>query len=575
MTENQKKFNFEDFLKIYPPLTPKVDPSTYKTYDKYFKKKEKEKKEEKTIEEEKNVLAEKKNRRYSVHSIEKKNKKNRRNSIDEKEEIIYEKEEDEEWYLVNKGINLQNKKRKRTQDIKSALETFFNQSDLISKLSKYFHQFEEELFSDPEPQKRKGSDPPNSENNNDNVVLKLPSKKDIEERILLKIKGITSKLTEAVKILKCKENFYIIRMFEIGEECYFLLSGRLSVLKPVEYKNVKITYEQYFRYLMTLHHNKEFDLLEQLIEINRKCVNIHYLDNLVSFIKSYFIVKLHKDIDNSHEYIDLQTIDKKMKEFYLTYEDFGLKKLDLLYHISTINYNNSGNMHGLAVDLKNYFSSVFKPSLDDIFITSQYKHIFDEKTDKDSPGFSLFKYEVFICLFPGAFFGETALENTNRRRNASIRTEEDCIILSLNNDTYGSLLSDGSKKMKALDVAFICTHFFFGNISAILFNKYYFPFFKAITINRGELLYKQGDENTSIFLLKEGKVKFEIYCSVLEIYSLIKNLIYAIEKNNKLFKLSDKKIKNLKDKYINDDFYFNLRNKNDAFKEQLKDKKKL
>jgi hypothetical protein len=295
----------------------------------------------------------------------------------------------------------------------------------------------------------------------------------------------------------------------------------------------------------------------------------------VSFIKSYFIVKLHKDIDNSHQYIDLQTIDKKMKEFYLTYEDFGLKKLDLLYHISTINYNNSGNMNGLAVDLKNYFSSVFKPSLDDIFITSQYKHIFDEKTDKDSPGFSLFKYEVFICLFPGAFFGETALENTNRRRNASIRTEEDCIILSLNNDTYGSLLSDGSKKMKALDVAFICTHFFFGNISAILFNKYYFPFFKAITLNRGELLYKQGDENTSIFLLKEGKVKFEIYCSVLEIYSLIKNLIYAIEKNNKLFKLSDKIIKNLKDKYINDDFYFNLRNKNDAFKEQLRDKKKI
>ena len=201
MTENQKKFNFEDFLKIYPPLTPKVDPSTYKTYDKYFKKKEKEKKEEKTIEEEKNVSADKKNRRYSVHSIEEKDKKNRRNSIDEKEEIIYEKEEDEEWYLVNKGINLQNKKRKRTQDIKSALETFFNQSDLISKLSKYFHQFEEELFSDPEPQKRKGSDPPNSENNNDNVVLKLPSKKDIEERILLKIKGITSKLTEAVIIV--------------------------------------------------------------------------------------------------------------------------------------------------------------------------------------------------------------------------------------------------------------------------------------------------------------------------------------------------------------------------------------
>ena len=581
MTENQKKINFEDFLKIYPPLTQKVDPSTYKTYDKYFKKKEKEKEkkeEEKIIEEEKNIITNKKTLRNSIHITDEKDKKNLRNSIlsiDEKEEINIEKDEDEEWYLVNKGINLQNKKRKRTQDIKNALEIFFNHSDLISKLSKYFHQFEEELFSDPEPRKSKGPDPQNQDNNDTLVLPKLPSKKDIEERILLKIKGITNKLTEAVKIVKCKENFYIIRMFEIGEECYFLLSGRLSVLKPVEYKNIKISYEDYFRYLMTLHHNKEFDLLQQLIDINRKCVNIHYLDNLVSFIKSYFIVKLNKDINNSYDLIDLQTIEKKMKDFYLTYEDFGLKKLDLLYHISTITYNNSSNTGGLALEIRNYLASVFKPAFDDEFIMNQYKNIFDEKIDKDFPGFSLFKYEVFICLFPGAFFGETALENSNRRRNASIRTEEDCIILSLNNDTYGSLLSDGSKKMKALDVAFICTHFFFGNISPVLFNKYYFPFFKAITKNKDELLYKQGDENTSIFLLKEGKVKFELYCSVLEIYNLIKNLIYAIEKNNKLFKLSDKKIKNLKDKYINDDFYFNLRNKNDDFKEHLKDKKKI
>ena len=42
-----KKVNYEDFLKIYPPLTEKVDPATYKTFNKYFKRKEKEKKEDK------------------------------------------------------------------------------------------------------------------------------------------------------------------------------------------------------------------------------------------------------------------------------------------------------------------------------------------------------------------------------------------------------------------------------------------------------------------------------------------------------------------------------------------------
>ena len=51
-------------------------------------------------------------------------------------------------------------------------------------------------------------------------------------------------------------------MFEIGEQCYFLLNGRLTVLKPVEHKNIKITYEKYFRYIITLYHNKEYELIE-------------------------------------------------------------------------------------------------------------------------------------------------------------------------------------------------------------------------------------------------------------------------------------------------------------------------
>jgi hypothetical protein len=146
--------------------------------------------------------------------------------------------------------------------------------------------------------------------------------------------------------------------------------------------------------------------------------------------------------------------------------------------------------------------------------------------------------------------------------------------LSLNNETYGNLISDDSKKIKSLDVSFICNNFFFGNISPILFNKYYFPFFKAITKKKGEILYQQGREMTSIFLLKEGEVKFELFCSVLDVYNLIKSLVYAIEKNNHLFKINEKEIKNIKDTYLNDSFYFNLRNKNDAFNEQLKLKKK-
>ena len=572
MNESPKKINFEDFMKIYPPLSEKVDPSTYKTFNKYFKRKEK--KEEKNEDEKNNIKDKKPVKNNKIYTIDEKQEILSQEENEKKDEPDSKREE--EWYLVNKGIDLQNKKRKRTNDIKTALEIFFNQSDLISKLSKYFSQFQNELLSSPEP----SQEHPNKkeENEESGILPKLPSfikDKNIEEKILSKIKIITNKLTDAVKIIKCPENYYIIRMFEIGEQCYFLLNGRLSILKPVEYKNVKITYEQYFRYIMNLHHNNELNLLEQLIHINRDYINIQYIDNFLLLIKSYFIIKINNDLDNNESFKDFNSIENKLNDFHFTFEDFGLKKNDVKFNITQLKYNNSGNSKSLALEIKKYLKSIFKPSFDDEFVMNQYKFLFSQDSEKDLPGLSLFKYEIFICLFPGAFFGETALENTSKRRNASIRTEEECIILSLNNDTYGSLLSDDSKRLKALDVSFICDNFFFGNISPILFNKYYFPFFKAISKKKDESLYNQGDEMTSLFLLREGEVKFEVFCSVVELYNIIKSYIFAIEKNNHFFKLSDKTIKNLKESYLNDSFYFSLRNKNDAFKDQLKQKQKM
>ena len=116
-----------------------------------------------------------------------------------------------------------------------------------------------------------------------------------------------------------------------------------------------------------------------------------------------------------------------------------MKRADIVYQISQIKYTSSPKKTKINSLIKNYLLSIFKPTVDDVFIMNQYRFLFDKES---SQGCSLFKYEVFICLFPGAFFGETALENKNKKRNASIRTEEECIILSLNNDAYRNLLSD-------------------------------------------------------------------------------------------------------------------------------------
>ena len=568
MSDESKKFNFEDFLKIYPPITPKMDKSNYKTFSNFFKRKEKE---EKKVEIQKNE-------EINSNLLSK--------VIDEKEELINDNEinkkryeaSEEDWYLINKGIDLQNKKRKRTSDIREALGCFFIQSNLINKLSKYFQEFQSELISPKESSKKSQNESPRRKEKKTTIksLLKLPSfikDKEVEEKILHKINGIINKLTESVKIIKFEENKYIIRMFEIGEQCYFLLSGRLSVLKPVEYKNLKISYENYFKYLVNLHFNKEYDLIEQLIQINRQYVNIHYLDNLLTFVKSYFIVKLNEDIKNSEE-ITLAYIDKKLNDFHLSYESYGLKRAELSYQIAQIRYTSSPKKSKLNSQIKTYLLSAFRPTEDDTFLMNQYKFVFDKQYEKEH-SCSLFKYEIFICLFPGAFFGDMDLDNKSRKRNASIRTEEDCIILSLSNETYSNLLSDDSRRLKALDVAFLCNNFFFVNISPVIFDKYYFEFFKSVNKQKYDIIYQQGNDMDTVYLLKEGEVKFEILCSVLDLYNIIKNHIYTIEKNNQFFKLDEKDIKKLKDTYLNDAFYFNLRNKNNAFTEQLKLEKKM
>ena len=104
MADESKKFDFEDFLKIYPPLTPKVDKANYKTFSNFFKKKEKEDKKIETKKAE------------DINNLHLKN-------IDENEELIFDNElnkrksetNEDEWYLINKGIDLQNKKKKKNK----------------------------------------------------------------------------------------------------------------------------------------------------------------------------------------------------------------------------------------------------------------------------------------------------------------------------------------------------------------------------------------------------------------------------------------------------------------------------
>ena len=57
-------------------------------------------------------------------------------------------------------------------------------------------------------------------------------------------------MADSVIMEKYPINNFVLRMNEKGKDCYFLISGKLSVLKPVEYPNIKISYNNYLIYLI-------------------------------------------------------------------------------------------------------------------------------------------------------------------------------------------------------------------------------------------------------------------------------------------------------------------------------------
>jgi len=81
--------------------------------------------------------------------------------------------------------------------------------------------------------------------------------------------------------------------------------------------------------------------------------------------------------------------------------------------------------------------------------------------------------------------------------------------------------------------------------------------FKVIEKIKKDIVYKQNEDVSSIFLLREGVIKIEFYGTIRDIHNLIKKIIkYICIKNNK-FKINPEKLIELRKKYIYDQ---NLKN---------------
>jgi len=516
-----------------------------------------------------NNLIEKKN---SANSIIDMNHNHILNKIIENEEINKSINlENEDLFLINKGIEQQKRGVKRTGDVKKALVSFLNKSELIERLLKNSN---------------------NNIQNNQQIINNDKSNKEdkgniIEENMHYKIKVLVSKLAQKVLIQKHDKNQFIIRMNDIGNETFFLISGKLSILKPVEYKHIQLSYENYFKYTLSLLKKNENHILKKVLESNWHFIKIYDEENLIDIVKYYIQnrISIFSNISNEIlekskiEDLSLEKIEKYLWEFKLNFENFNLSKKKIILDIDEIIYDpeNNGNNINIQLKITAYFRKIFKPTKQAQILFSPYNFLFDSNNNNEIDKIkkvTIYKYEIFMLLEPGAFFGEMFFEHEDKRRNATIRTEEDSVLISLNDVQYEDLLLDDNKKINILQVNFLCSHFFFNNISTILFNKYYYPMFKLINKAKDDIICKQEEELNSLFLLKEGEIRYEMYASIVDIHELIDFLINSIQENEYL-NLDSNYILILKENYLKNKNFINFKKNNIILNEKIKEKYKF
>ena len=570
----------EEFLKIYPKVLLKIENNEKDKLIKYFNIKYNLKKKRSSIildeNQIKKLLKDKNNIRASSINLENKEilsiqRINIHKELNQKDKasdkVLYrisQQDEDvdkyvdklnEDFYLINKGLELQKRNLKRTHDVKKALEIFFENSELIQKVSKNY-----------------------GINSNINPL----KDKNVNEKIRDRIRKFISNLADNVLIEQYEKDKFIIRKNDIGKDCYFLLSGRVSILKPVEYKYLKITYEEYLKYLLNLRNNNEKKLFEAVTNINWNFMKIYNEETLMEIIKYYiqkrisFYSNISYDLEDKNiiEDLSLENIEAFINEYSLTFEDFGLSREKIVSDIKEIESKENENANKIQYMINNYFKDIFKITKKMNMLYNSYDFIFQKIETEKYKLVTLYKYETFLILSPGALFGEMSLDSENKIRNASVRTESNCIVVSLSIEKYANYLSDENRKILTRHINFLCNNFFFNNISQKIFTKYYFPIFKLKNIIKDNIIYGQESPCNSIYFLMDGSIKYEITASIIEIHNLIKFLISGLN-GSKDLKLNNNIIKELISEYIKYNQLINIRNANIILSEKVSKVKKF
>lgn len=395
------------------------------------------------------------------------------------------------------------------------------------------------------------------------------SEKEVENNEL------SSMGAKLLSYMELKKGQILFRIGDNGDRFYFILSGKVSILKLKEINNVQMTYFEYVEYCMYLISQKEYYIFNKVKNRNMKILSINSESEVISIYKIFFLKKINEAI--SRDLINnIKSLLDYLKNFGFKLQDFNIK----LSRLEEIENDVFLKPEHKREEWNEYLKEKCQPSFNDLMIYEYYKDIF-KKDFSQKKSYTCFIYKPFLFLGKGLFFGDFALDSDINKRNATIRAEENTILAFMKSEDYINIFAPGRKMEKMMQINFIYSNYFFKNINLKLFEKSFFHLFSPREYFRNYELFNFGTNFESLILLKEGKVSLELKASITDLHDLIKYLWEHIEENefykslNQSQKSSiitpadEKRVK----EYIEDPFFMRLKMNGNKFMEEINKKK--
>ena len=378
---------------------------------------------------------------------------------------------------------------------------------------------------------------------------KLIEKIEDDNKVPKKINSLELSMSCAKKFsyILVKKGEKVFRIGDIGDKFYYILKGKVNILKIREIPNLYMTILEYLNYCLFLIKEEEYYLFQELIQRNYNVLQLTSAEEVISLYTIVFKKSLFDNI-NQHLIYTNNLLEDYFKAYNKKYSDFDIDKR----HLDILEFNKKKKLPNSYKEWQNYILKKCELNTNDLVLYEPFEQLIREKKKKK---ITCFIYESFLFLGPGLYFGDFALDSEVNKRNATIRAEEDTYLAWLRSSDYLNMIAPKRRYEKMKEIAFLFNSFFFNSINPHTFERNYFHLFYLREYPRGTVLFNPGKMPKDIFLIKDGQISLDLKCSVIEIHKLIR-FLYNKVINNQIFSRLPKAKKNLiLPKEINNEIY--------------------